>query len=107
MLDLGLPDIDGTMVLNALKHDLATRHIPVHVISARDTTADIMRKGAIGYLVKPAGADALAAAARNGDLLPLAVTELPGDDLHRAAAAGAFAAAGDVQDHAGFHGRVA
>ena len=53
ILDLGLPDIDGATVLDGLKYDLSTRHIPVHVISAQDKTVDIMRKGAMGYMTKP------------------------------------------------------
>ena len=53
ILDLGLPDIDGATVLDSLKYALETRHIPVHVISGRDKTADIMQKGAIGFLTKP------------------------------------------------------
>ncbi|MCF8130277.1 MAG: response regulator [Deltaproteobacteria bacterium] len=53
ILDLGLPDIDGTTVLDALKYGLETRHIPVHVMSGREKTSDIMQKGAIGFLTKP------------------------------------------------------
>lgn len=53
ILDLGLPDIDGATVLDHLKYGLETRHIPVHVMSGRDKTADIMQKGAIGFLTKP------------------------------------------------------
>ena len=56
MLDLGLPDIDGLNVLDQLKHNLQTRHIPVHVVSARDENASSLRKGAVGYLAKPASA---------------------------------------------------
>ena len=33
LLDLRLPDIDGLCVLDQLKHDLKTRHIPVHIIT--------------------------------------------------------------------------
>ncbi len=55
ILDLRLPDMDGMMVLDQLKHNLKTRHIPVHIISGMtesDTTAPL-KKGAIGYLTKP------------------------------------------------------
>ncbi len=57
ILDLGLPDIDGATVLDGLKYDLATRHIPVHVMSGREKTTDIMRKGAVGFLTKPVKAE--------------------------------------------------
>ncbi len=55
ILDLKLPDIDGMNVLDHLKSDLRTRHMPVHIISANDETesATPLRKGAIGYLTKP------------------------------------------------------
>jgi len=57
ILDIGLPDIDGLSVLDQLKHNLETRHIPVHIISAQDETADSLQKGAIGHLAKPASAE--------------------------------------------------
>ncbi len=55
ILDLKLPDMDGMQVLEQLKHDLRTRHIPVHIISGREESDTIvpLRKGAIGYLTKP------------------------------------------------------
>ncbi|HVY13564.1 MAG TPA: response regulator, partial [Alphaproteobacteria bacterium] len=55
LLDLKLPDIDGMQVLEQLKHDLRSRHIPVHIISGREEDSNItsLRKGAIGYLMKP------------------------------------------------------
>ncbi|MEO8723005.1 MAG: response regulator [Sphingobium sp.] len=60
ILDLKLPDIDGLNVLDQLKHDLRTRHIPVHIISGREDGNVIpLRKGAIGYLVKPAPIEAI------------------------------------------------
>jgi PAS domain S-box-containing protein len=61
LLDLRLPDIDGLAVLDQLKHDLRTRHIPVHVISGRDEgdAAAPLRKGAIGFLTKPVSVEAL------------------------------------------------
>ena len=59
ILDLTLPDIDGMRVLDQLKHDLLTRHIPVHIISGRDETVVPLQKGAIGYLTKPAETEAI------------------------------------------------
>jgi CheY-like chemotaxis protein len=55
ILDLTLPDIDGTVVLEQLKSNLKTRHIPVHIVTGRSGEEDIahLRKGAIGYLTKP------------------------------------------------------
>jgi CheY-like chemotaxis protein/signal transduction histidine kinase len=55
ILDLRLPDMNGLMVLDQLKHALNTRHIPVHIISGDDSGGTIgpLRKGAIGYLLKP------------------------------------------------------
>jgi CheY-like chemotaxis protein len=61
ILDLQLPDIDGMAVLDQLKGNLKTRHIPVHIISGRAdaTGAAPLRKGAIGSLAKPAEKDAI------------------------------------------------
>jgi len=53
ILDLNLPDISGWDVLEVLKNDPGTRHIPVHIISADEEVLDAYRKGAIGYLTKP------------------------------------------------------
>ncbi len=55
ILDLTLPDIDGINVLDQLKHDLKTRHIPVHIITGRENSDNVvpLRKGAVGYITKP------------------------------------------------------
>jgi len=58
-LDLRLPDRDGWMVLDQLKHDSKTRHIPVHVISVEDWQARSLRLGALAHLRKPTSKEAL------------------------------------------------
>ena len=47
-LDLGLADIDGFVLLDLLKHDPETRHIPIHVISGADRSRSAMGLGALG-----------------------------------------------------------
>ena len=54
VLDLGLPDMDGLAVLEQLKHNMRTRHIPVHVVSGHWCRPDSLQLGAIGFLHKPA-----------------------------------------------------
>ena len=56
LLDLGLPDIDGMVVLDELKSNLATRHIPVQIVSVREMDITALNKGAIGFLSKPVSA---------------------------------------------------
>ncbi|MCP4720607.1 MAG: response regulator, partial [Desulfobacteraceae bacterium] len=53
MLDIGLPGIDGWTVLERLKNNSDLRHIPVHFMSAADSSLTAMRMGAIGFLTKP------------------------------------------------------
>jgi signal transduction histidine kinase/CheY-like chemotaxis protein len=53
ILDVGLPDHTGLFVLDRLKHDLRTRHIPVHVVSAGDYVRKARALGAAGYSLKP------------------------------------------------------
>lgn len=59
ILDINLPGIDGWDVLERLKNEGTTRHIPVHMMSAYDETIDAYKKGAIGYLTKPVNPDDL------------------------------------------------
>jgi CheY-like chemotaxis protein/CHASE3 domain sensor protein len=53
LLDMGLPDGSGLMVLQRLKESAQTRHIPVHVVSAQDRSEAALQMGAIGYAIKP------------------------------------------------------
>jgi HAMP domain-containing protein/signal transduction histidine kinase/DNA-binding response OmpR family regulator len=52
-LDINLPDIDGWRVLDRLKDDPATRHIPVHLLTTEEDRERGLRLGAMGVLTKP------------------------------------------------------
>jgi len=58
-LDLGLSDIDGFVLLDLLKHDPQTSHVPIHVISGADRLKSVMDMGAFGVTEKPAEREAL------------------------------------------------
>jgi CheY-like chemotaxis protein/signal transduction histidine kinase len=62
VLDIGLPDHSGLSVLERLKHDSRTRHIPVHIVSGDDHTETALALGAVGYMLKPVSREALAEA---------------------------------------------
>jgi CheY-like chemotaxis protein/nitrogen-specific signal transduction histidine kinase len=52
-LDVFLPDMLGWTVLNNLKLDPATRHIPVQMLSVEEERQHGLSHGAFSYLVKP------------------------------------------------------
>jgi CheY-like chemotaxis protein len=58
-LDIFLPDILGWTVLNNLKLDPSTRHIPVQIISLDEERHHGLSRGAFSYMVKPATTQAL------------------------------------------------
>jgi CheY-like chemotaxis protein/signal transduction histidine kinase/CHASE3 domain sensor protein len=100
VLDVGLPDQSGLALLDRLKRDVETRHIPVHVVSGSDHTQTALALGAIGYLVKPvkreelAGVlDALASKLSSSSRRVLIVED---DDVQRDAV-GRLLASGDVE----------
>ncbi|WP_316771454.1 response regulator [Pedobacter frigiditerrae] len=54
ILDIMLPVMDGWMILKKLKANPITKHIPVHIMSARDEKlSKAKQEGAIGFLKKP------------------------------------------------------
>lgn len=65
VLDLGLPDQSGLIVLDRLKQEDATRHIPIHVISAADQSQTALSLGAVGYHIKPIKRELLAEVLKN------------------------------------------
>jgi len=59
VLDVGLPDQSGLFVLDRLKRDVETRHIPIHVVSGGDHAQTAFSLGAVGYMLKPVDRDDL------------------------------------------------
>ena len=60
VLDVGLPDQSGLTVLDTLKRDDETRHIPIHVVSAEDHSQTALSLGAVGSMLKPVKREDLA-----------------------------------------------
>jgi HAMP domain-containing protein/signal transduction histidine kinase/DNA-binding response OmpR family regulator len=58
-LDIFLPDMLGWTVLNNLKLDPHTRHIPVQIISAEEERSHALTHGAFASTVKPVTTDGL------------------------------------------------
>jgi CheY-like chemotaxis protein len=61
-LDIDMPGLDGLQVLDRLKHDPETRHVPVHIISGVEQRREGLKAGAIAYLEKPVSKEGLDAA---------------------------------------------
>ncbi len=52
-LDIHLPDRDGWTVLDRLKHDPETSHIPVHIITVEEERQRALKQGAFNHVQKP------------------------------------------------------
>jgi len=59
LLDVMLPGMDGWTVIDRLKSEPSTRHIPVHFISAVDEASRGRELGAVGFLTKPVSREAI------------------------------------------------
>jgi signal transduction histidine kinase/CheY-like chemotaxis protein/CHASE3 domain sensor protein len=53
LLDVQLPDHSGLGVLDQLKRNPQTRHIPVHVTSVATVAQEALELGAVGFAMKP------------------------------------------------------
>jgi CheY-like chemotaxis protein len=79
--------MDGWALLDLLKHDPRTRHVPIHVISVDDQKKRGIKAGAFGFLEKPVDRDALMGALnRTKDFIDRPVKNLllvEDDDIQR------------------------
>ncbi len=62
VLDVFLPDMFGWTVLNQLKHDPTTRHIPVQILTVEEERQYGLERGAFSFMNKPATTERLEAA---------------------------------------------
>nr|MBC7614206.1 response regulator [Pseudopedobacter sp.] len=53
LLDIQLPIMDGWMIMDALKTNPQTRHIPVHIMSSLQAKKESILKGAVDFINKP------------------------------------------------------
>ena len=53
ILDIELPVMDGWAVLDALKKNSLTRHIPVHIVSSLQVEKESLVKGSVDFAHKP------------------------------------------------------
>ena len=100
VLDVGLPDQSGLTVLDVLKRDDDTRHIPIHVVSGEDHSQTALSLGAIGYLVKPVKREDLVNVLKTlEEKLTRSVRRvlIVEDDLVQRDAVGRLLASGDVE----------
>jgi CheY-like chemotaxis protein len=58
-LDVFLPDMLGWTVLNQLKHDPDTRHIPVQVLTVEEERQYGLERGAFSFMTKPTTVEGL------------------------------------------------
>ena len=61
-LDIFLPDMLGWTILNHLKRDPETRHIPVQLLTMDEDRQHGLARGAFSFVTKPTGADELRSA---------------------------------------------
>ena len=76
-LDMELPGMHGLALLDRLKTQPETRHIPIQIVSVSDTLTRRERKGVLAQMRKPVGLDEVEAGLdRAGDLAGRAVKRL-------------------------------
>jgi CheY-like chemotaxis protein len=79
LLDLNLPDMSGTQILEKLKSNNSTKHIPIIVLTTTDDKTEIQKCYDLGcnvYITKPVDYEAFATAIRQLGLF-LSVMKVP------------------------------
>ena len=80
LLDLKLPKVDGLDVLQAVKGDPRTKHIPIVVLTSSKEQGDVVksyRMGVNSYIVKPVDFDGFNAAVQDLGMYWLLLNQPP------------------------------